>query len=277
MSLFFPGALARRSLLKRVSLGAAAVACGSSLAGSDAKANPMKKVPIVLVHGGWRGGWSWRRVTDRLQAAGHPVYAPSLTGLGDRSHLASPDIGLSTHVQDVVNLIEWEGLEEMVICGHSYGGMVITGAIERLAPRVRAAVYLDAFVPDAGASLWDHLPDPIRERFLAAAETMDGAFVPPPPAASFLVNEADRAWVDAKCTPQPVRTFHEPVGAVAARETIATKVYVSATAYNSPAFAPFVEAARRDPAWSLVEIAAGHDLMIDEPDRVAEIVRSAAG
>lgn len=276
MSLFFQSALARRSLLKRISIGAAVLAGGTSIAGSDARANPMKKVPVVLVHGGWRGGWSWRRVADRLQAAGHPVYAPSLTGLGDRSHLATPDIGLSTHVQDVVNLIEWEDLQDVVICGHSYGGMVITGAIERLAPKIRAAVYLDAFLPSCGASLWDHLPDPIRERFLAAAETAGGDFVPPPPAASFLVNEADRAWVDARCTPQPIKTFYEPVGAVAAREAIATKVYVSATTYASPAFAPFVAALREDPTWSIVEIAAGHDLEIDEPDKVTAILLAAA-
>jgi pimeloyl-ACP methyl ester carboxylesterase len=173
-----------------------------------------------------------------------------------------------------VNLIEWEDLENVVICGHSYGGMVITGAIDRVGSRIRAAVFLDAFVPSDGASLWDHLPEPLRERFLAAAA--GGDFVPPPPAASFLVNEADRAWVDAKCTPQPMKTFTEPVGAVAAREAVPTKVYVSATAYDSPAFAPFVAALREDPTWSVLEIAAGHDLEIDTPDRVAEIVLAAA-
>ena len=228
------------------------------------------------MHGGWRGGWAWRRVADRLRAAGHPVWAPSLTGLGDRAHLASPEVTLRTHVADIANLIEWEDLSDLVLCGHSYGGMVITGVAERCAPRIRAIVYLDAFLPDPGRSLFDHLPDDMRGRYLKAAVATGGGAVPPPRAASFLVNPADRAWVDARSTPQPIGTFTEALPATGAREGVACKVYVRATTYDSPAFRPFAARVAADPSWSLVEIAAGHDLAIDLPDRVAALLADAA-
>ena len=248
----------------------------TSVPGIEAGVQARSGAPIVLVHGGWRGGWSWRRVADRLGMAGHPVFAPTLTGLGDRSHLFSPAIGLSTHIRDIVNLIEWEGLDNVVLCGHSYGGMVITGVAERLHSRIKSLVYLDAFLPGAGASLFDQLPDAMRQGFLEAAKTLRGEAVPPPPAVAFLVNEADRAWVDAKCTPQPMATFLEKIASVDGLARVATKIYVLASTYNSPAFAPIAARLRGDPAWRVVEIAAGHDLMIDEPDAVVEIVRRAA-
>jgi pimeloyl-ACP methyl ester carboxylesterase len=263
-------ALNRRRLIAAGVLGAAALAASPSRAGSTTRS----AAPVVLVHGGWRGGWSCRRVADRLAAAGHPVWAPSLTGLGDRSHLAGPSVTLSTHVADIVNLIAWEDLEGVILCGHSYGGMVITGVAEALAERIRAIVYLDAFLPEAGRSLLDALPDAMRARFLEAAAG-DG-MVPPPPAAAFMINPADRAWVDARCTPQPLGTFTEALPAVGRRETIARKIYVRATVYDSPAFRPFAARVAADPAWRLIEMAAGHDLMIDEPDKVAALLLEAA-
>ena len=102
---------------------------------------------FVLVHGAWHGGWCWREVAGRLQSAGHRVFAPTLTGLADRSHLLTRETGLETHILDIVNLLEWEELDDAVLCGHSYGGMVVTGAADRAAGRLRALVYLDAFVP----------------------------------------------------------------------------------------------------------------------------------
>ena len=102
---------------------------------------------FVLVHGAWHGGWCWREVAGRLQSAGHRVFAPTLTGLADRSHLLSRETGLETHILDIVNLLAWEELDDAVLCGHSYGGMVVTGAADRAAGRLRALVYLDAFVP----------------------------------------------------------------------------------------------------------------------------------
>jgi pimeloyl-ACP methyl ester carboxylesterase len=107
----------------------------------------------VIVHGAWGGGWDWRTVDSLLTHQGHRVYRPSLTGLGERVHLASPAIGLATHIDDVVNLIQWEELRDVVLIGHSYGGMVITGAADRMPERLRHLIYIDAILPDSGESV----------------------------------------------------------------------------------------------------------------------------
>src|SRR6202167_6610182 len=113
---------------------------------------------FVLVQGAWIGGWYWRPITQTLRKSGHEAYAPTLTGLGERIHLMSPSINLDTHVADVVNLIEWEELSDIVLVGHSYGGMVVTGVADALPDRVRSLVYLDAFVPKNGEALLNFLP-----------------------------------------------------------------------------------------------------------------------
>jgi pimeloyl-ACP methyl ester carboxylesterase len=112
---------------------------------------------FVLVHGAWHGSWCWKRVRAALLARGHHVFTPTLTGVGERSHLLSPHVNLKTHIEDVVNLIRWEELSDVVLCGHSYGGCVITGVADRLPNRIGAMVYLDAFTPEDGESLFDIL------------------------------------------------------------------------------------------------------------------------
>src|SRR5881409_512492 len=113
---------------------------------------------FVLVQGAWIGSWYWKRVRGRLQDAGHDVFTPTLTGLGERSHLLTRDINLETHILDVVNLIRWEELSDVVLCGHSYGGCVVTGAADRIPERIRSLVYLDAFVLEDGENLSQHVP-----------------------------------------------------------------------------------------------------------------------
>jgi len=108
------------------------------------------RTTYVLVHGAWHGSWCWKRVRKSLRDAGHQVFTPTLTGVGDRSHLNSAAINLSTHIADVVNLLQWEDLSDVVLCGHSYGGSVISGVIDRIPERIRTLVYLDAFVPEDG-------------------------------------------------------------------------------------------------------------------------------
>src|SRR5262249_4848503 len=157
---------------------------------------------FVLVHGAWHGGWCWRRVADRLQARGHKVFAPTMTGLGERSHLLDGRINLATHVTDIVNVIEWEGLDEVVLVGHSYCGVVSSGAAEEVGDAVGALVFLDAFVPESGDSLAENSSQPVREAIAAAVKNGELA-LKPVPAAVFRVNENDRAWVDGKCTPHP--------------------------------------------------------------------------
>ena len=109
----------------------------------------------LLVHGAWGGAQTWRTVRPLLWAAGHPVFTPSLTGIGERAHLTSPQISLSTHVDDVVATIHFEGLDDIVLVGFSYGGMVATGALDAIGDRIRELVYLDAFVPADGQSVFD--------------------------------------------------------------------------------------------------------------------------
>jgi pimeloyl-ACP methyl ester carboxylesterase len=136
----------------------------------------------VLIHGGWDGGWSWRDVAHYLQAAGHEVLRPTLTGSGERVHLASPDIGLDTHVLDVVNVLRYEELQEVVLCASSYGGMVITGVAEQVPERIKQLIYVDAFVPEDGQSAGD-LVGPGIMGFMEqiAAQVGDGWRVPHDP------------------------------------------------------------------------------------------------
>src|SRR6478736_3621992 len=118
---------------------------------------------FVLVHGAWRGSWCWKRVRNALQTRGHDVFTPTLTGIGERSHLLTPQVNLDTHIDDVVNLIKWEELSDVVLCGHSYGGCVISGVVDRIPERIRAVVYLDAFILENGQSLHDTLPAAQRD------------------------------------------------------------------------------------------------------------------
>lgn len=136
----------------------------------------------VLVHGGWDGGWSWRGVARQLRAAGHEVFTPTLTGSGERVHLASPEIDLETHILDVVHVLHYEDLQEVVLCGSSYGGMVITGVAERAPQRIKHLIYLDAFVPEDGQSAGDLVgPEIMGFMEQVAASYGDGWRVPPDP------------------------------------------------------------------------------------------------
>jgi len=156
---------------------------------------------FLLVHGAWHGGWCYKRVTQRLRQAGHEVYTPTLTGVGERSHLMSRTINLDTHVQDIVNVIHWEELSDIVLCGHSYAGMVISGVCEKIPEKLRALVYLDAFVPENNQSVMDLLPADLRLSLVDDAKTRsDGYLVSPISADVFRVNLQDAAWVDHMCT-----------------------------------------------------------------------------
>ena len=147
---------------------------------------------FVLVHGAWHGGWCYKEVARRLRQAGHEVYTPTLTGLGERAHLMSRAIDLSTHIEDILAVIRCENLSDVILCGHSYGGMVIAGVAEQVADKLRTLVYLDAFVPEDSKSLSDYLPAEQVEHMRAdAAQNGDGYKVTPLPAAFFRVNPQD--------------------------------------------------------------------------------------
>ena len=230
---------------------------------------------FVLVHGAWHGGWCWRRVADRLRAAKHVVHTPTLTGLGERSHLLAPGVGLSTHIADIVNVIAWEELDDIVLCGHSYGGMVIAGVAERAFDKIRSIVFLDAFLARNGDALIDLVPpagqQAMREHLNAGDTTLA-----PRSAEAFGVNEADRAWVDRLCVPQPAAAMTEKIVLTGAYERIARKTYIRAAGYPNPAFDAAYARVRADASWRTDEIGCGHDVMVDRPEWLSDRLIAAA-
>ncbi len=231
----------------------------------------------VLVHGGFHGGWCWTRVAECLRAAGHRVHTPTLTGLGERAHLLSPTVGLSTHIQDVLGVIRWERLDDVVLCGHSYGGMVVTGVADAEPARIGSLVYADAFVPESGQSLLDLLgPDRSAAMVANAVEHGDGWRVRPPSASGYdIADAADRAWVEGLLTPHPLRSCTEPLELI--RPAPKRRVFICATGYHRSDFREFAARVRPTPQWVVHDVACGHDLMVDAPDRVAEILLAEAG
>jgi len=225
----------------------------------------------VLVHGAWHGGWCWARVADRLRAAGHVVFTPTLSGVADRSHLAAHPINLSTHIEDVTSLLRWEDLSDVILVGHSYGGAVITGAAARIGSRIATLVYLDAFIPQDGQSMLDLMPEDRRLRFLSGLRE-DGHMIPPINAAHFNVNQADRTWVDAQCTPHPAGCFLEAVRRGGEEAAVRRHVYIQATDYPATPFRPYRDQCAANPAWQVAEIATGHDAMLDDPAALAALL-----
>ena len=232
-------------------------------------------ITFVLVHGAWHGGWCWRRVADRLRAGGHTVFTPTLTGLGERSHLLRAGIDLKTHITDVVNVLKWEDLSDVVLCGHSYGGFIISGVADAMAPALRSLVFLDAFVPRDGESVQQLTSSAVQETIRAAVQRGDLG-IPPRPAEAFGVNPADRAWVDRMCVPQPIGTFADPIALSGGRESVARKTYIRAKSYANPGFDRAYDALRADPSWRLHDVPCGHDVMVDMPERLAEMLVQAA-
>src|SRR5581483_7227589 len=182
---------------------------------------------FVLVHGAWHGGWCWRRVADRLTAKGHHVVAPALSGVGERSHLKAEDIDLTTQVEDVVGEMKWKDLDDVVLVGHSYGGMVITGVAEQMRERIAAIVYLDAFMPGDGQSL----ADLVNKR-----TSWPERVTPAPPAAYFHVNEKDAVWVQSKLTAHPTQCFTQKLKVTGAYQSLAKKLYVRAPLFAQTSF-----------------------------------------
>ena len=227
----------------------------------------------LLVHGAWHGGWCWTRVARTLRDAGHDVYTPTLTGLGERAHLAGPDVDLECHINDVLGVIDNEELSDIVLCGHSYGGQVTTPVLDRRVNKFRAAIWLDAFVPTDGQSLMDGWPPEraqhIREQ---VATTGEGWKIEPMPPDYFgVMREEDADWVTRRCVAQPIKTFSQAVYLSGAWESVPTKMYLLAENHPNSSFDRFSIPLSKKPDWDVRVVAAGHDVMIDTPDLLAEI------
>lgn len=232
---------------------------------------------FVLVHGAWSGGWCYGRVADLLRAEGHRVFTPTLTGQGERSHLTTGAVNLSTHIADVVGVFRHEELDGVVLAGHSYGGMVVTGVADRIPEKIAALVYLDAFLPKDGQSLFDINVPANTQRFVASAGDLGGLVVPSPPAAFFNVNPADAERVDRLAAPFPLAAMAERLKLSGRHQNIGKRIYVHGTILprQSP-FTPFYEQVKKDPAWTAHALACGHHVMLDMPEKTAEILRDAA-
>lgn len=226
---------------------------------------------FVLVHGAWYGGWCYARVAQLLRAAGHRVFTPTLTGVGERSHLLSGSVNLTTHITDILNVFKWEGLDNVVLVGHSYGGMVVTGVADRIAQKITSLIYLDAFLPRDNQCLHDLVPPEDAKAQRESATESNNFGVAPIPAAVFQVNEADREWVDSLCTPHPLHTLTERLHLTGGLDKIARRTYVLASS-GPPFFRAFRDSVAADPRWRTDELHCGHDVMIDLPQETARIL-----
>lgn len=231
---------------------------------------------FVLVHGAWSGGWCYDRAAELLRSRGHRVFTPTLTGQGERSHLLTGTVNLSTHINDVTGVFHYEDLRDVVLAGHSYGGMVITGVADRIADKISALVYLDAFLPEDGQSLFDINIPANTQRFVASAGDVGGLAVPSPPAAFFNVNANDAARVDRLATPFPLAAMAERLKLTGRHKSIHKHTYVHGTVLprESP-FKPFYERVKNDPAWTAYTLACGHHVMLDMPEKTADILEAA--
>jgi pimeloyl-ACP methyl ester carboxylesterase len=229
---------------------------------------------FVLVHGAWHGGWKWRFVAPILRRAGHEVFTPTLTGLGERAHLARPGIDLDLHVQDVVAVLETEDLREVVLVGHSYGGMVVTGVAERAPERIRRLVYLDAFVPENGKCLLDYVDAAVPERAARFREEGErtGTVAPPPVATWGLVKPGQVAFARPRENRHPFQCLAQPVRLANPRARALPRTFVYCSSPATGSFDQFAAKYRGDPAWRFHELKTGHDCMILVPEEVAAIL-----
>jgi pimeloyl-ACP methyl ester carboxylesterase len=260
-------------MTRRAALGAAALgASAAALGGGDARAQAGARKTFVLIHGAWHGGWCWRRVADLLEAKGHKVYAPSLTGNGDRSHLLSKDVVLDTHIADIVNLFKWEDLKDACLVVHSYGGWPGSGALEHVHDRVSSIVWVDAFKPADGQKGTDFASEFSRKAMEeAVARGTPGRAAPPPSA--FGVNEKDQPWVKSKLTDQPNGVATQPIKLTGKRDAIAKKTYIRAPKYPQAAFDKALADCKADKTWTtFVNENTGHDIMVDQPEWLADVI-----
>jgi pimeloyl-ACP methyl ester carboxylesterase len=220
---------------------------------------------IVLVHGAWGGAWCWKPVAERLRRQGHEVYAPTLSGVGDRGHIPPAIVDLDTHISDVAGLLRFEGLSRVLLVGHSYGGMVVTGAADREIGRIAGMIYLDAFLPESGQSLWDILGPEGAARHRAGAEVHDGGTSLP-----YMFGRPGGSAADGPPrTPQPVGTLSQPWVSVRREITWPRRHYIACRQSPGATFRATADRLAGTPGWSLDEVDANHDVPLSHPDLIA--------
>jgi pimeloyl-ACP methyl ester carboxylesterase len=230
---------------------------------------------LLVCHGAWSGGWSWKKMFPLAEAAGCRLVVPTYTGLGEREHLAHPGIDLETHIQDILGVVKFEDLSDVILLGHSYGGMVATGVTDRIRHRIRQLIYLDAFVPCHGQSLLD-LNEPARPTMEALAKSGDSWRVPPNPTSSDTA-DADLEWLSKRRVPMPLKCFQMKL-TLRHGEPAMPRSYIYATRIPpADTFGQFARRARSEPGWRYFEIDASHSPNVTAPDALMKVLREIVG
>ena len=233
-----------------------------------------KSKTYVLLHGAWHGAWCWQKITPGLQAAGHRVYTPTQTGLGERSHLLNAGVGLETFVQDLLNVLIWEDLSDVILVGHSFGGLAITAAADRMPERLKHLVYLDALILQNGQSPFSIVPNEVAEsRRALAKQSPSGLTIPVPSADKLGVTDAqDAAWLAAKCTPHPIKTYEDTLALAHEPGNGLPVTYLAVTPHYAPTEAcrTYARSRASHGHWTYDELPAGHDAMLTSPQALIE-------
>ena len=226
---------------------------------------------FLVCHGAWSAGCAWKKMHPRMSAAGHRLVTPTYTGLGEREHLANPSIDLETHIQDILNVIKYEDLRDVVLIGHSYGGMVATGVADRARDRISQLIYLDAFVPKDGQSLLD-LNEPARQPMQELAKTGDGWRVPPNPTPPDTPQD-DVEWLTERRVLMPIKCFEMPLK-LRGGELALARSYIYATRITpADTFGPFARRAKSEPGWRYYEIDASHSPHVTTPETLMALLQ----
>lgn len=232
---------------------------------------------FVLVHGAWHGGWCWTKTEEALRVFGHETHAPTMTGLGERSHLLTESITSDLHVLDIVNVMKWRELSDVILVGHSYGGTVITGVAGQVPEKVKALVYLDAFAPEVSNEAIFATANP--KRMAAFQEQIDaGAIALEPDSAidNWTNDPAIKAWLLKQCTPQPKGTFQQGVTLTGREKEVPNRHYIVAANNNPSPFQSEFERLRQKQDWTTDSIATMHDAMVDAPQELAQMLNAYA-
>lgn len=229
---------------------------------------------FMLVHGAWHGGWSWKGLTPLLLAAGHDVFTPTLTGLGERSHLLNQEIDLEAHMQDIIAVLHYEDLSDVTLVGHSYGGMVITGVSDRVPERLSQLIYLDAFVPEDGQSLFDLITPEAAASFREQAQTVGhGWQVPPRPLEQWGISRPeDIDWMTPRMGFHPLKSFAQAIQLKRPASHELPRAFIRCIEYPAHQYKIISDKVRDDPHWRYYELPTGHDAMVTMPQELADML-----
>ena len=226
---------------------------------------------FVLVHGSCHGGWCWKKVTPLLTNHDHKVYTPTLTGLGERTHLLREDIDLNTHILDIIQLFEYEDLDDVILVGHSYGGMVIGGVAEKVPKRIRRLVYLDAYIPQDNKCAFDIVPglETIYRQRALKEKNMEWLVASYTPEEFGVTNSVDIEWMNTRLCPMPWHTHDQPLRITNPQAKKLPKSYISCTEFGYSQF----KAQNSTKDWNYHELKTGHDAMITVPNELVQMLQ----